>query len=204
MMPVKNGFEVCEDLKTNWLTSHIPIILLTAKSAIEHKIAGLRTGADDYLSKPFYTEELLARIENLLNARKLLKEKYSAGSEVLNKGEKHWLGLDFSAQEREFLRKIDQLLVEHLDQEAFSVEDLAEPLFVSRVQLYRKLKAITGQSPSDYIRNFRLEEARRLLESGQCNVNEAVLQTGFASRQYFTKAFKAKFGYPPGELSKGQ
>lgn len=202
MMPQKNGFEVCEELKSNWLSSHIPIILLTAKSAIEHKITGLKTGADDYLSKPFYTEELLVRIENLLNGRKLLQAKFSQAKTNSEQLVKPPINSGINEQEQTFMQLINTCIIQHLDQENFTVEDLAGPLFVSRVQLFRKLKAITGLSPTDYIRNFRLEEAKKLLESGGLNVNEVILRTGFGSRQYFAKAFKARYGVLPSDIGK--
>ncbi|MDX1912564.1 MAG: ATP-binding protein [Saprospiraceae bacterium] len=199
MMPGKDGFAVCDELKNNELTAHIPIILLTAKSAVESKIKGLRAGADDYLTKPFNTEELLARMENLVETRRILRERYSqhttaAIPQVADDGTSFPSQLD-----REFMRRFTVLLEEHLSDEQIGVEDLARKMFVSRVQMYRKLKALTNQSVTDFVRNYRLDRAMVMLKNREGNVGDVTARVGFGSESYFSRAFKERFGVPPSQ-----
>lgn len=201
MMPVKDGYEVCEELKNNELTAHIPIILLTARANMDARLKGLRTGADDYLTKPFNTEELLARMENLLQLRRKLRERFSnqltadAASEA--EDEQPFL----SPPDREFLRRFTGLIDEHLSNEKLGVEEFAQKMFISRSQLHRKLKAIADQSVTDFIRNYRLDRAMQLLKNGEgSSVNEVASEVGFGNEKYFSTAFKEKFGVPPSKV----
>lgn len=199
MMPEKDGYEVCDTLKNNILTSHIPVILLTAKSAMESKIKGLKTGADDYLTKPFHTEELLLRINNQIAARKLLRQKYA----------QEWMSDDKSPQtsaselsegDKNFIMRLQQIVENALDNDELTTDEIAREMYVSRVQLHRKLKAIAGQSTSEFVRNYRLDKAREYLSSGAGNVNEIAARVGISNRNYFTKSFRERFGILPSEI----
>lgn len=196
MMPKKSGYELCDELKINELTAHVPIILLTAKSAIESKLKGLRTGADDYLTKPFNTEELLARMENLVELRRKLREFYSR-QPVTTAVE---AGDNLSALDREFLKKFTSLLEEHLADETLGVEEFSQKMFLSRSQLHRKLKAITGRNATDFIRDYRLEQAHALLQKGGHLVGEVAMRVGFGNEKYFSTVFREKYGVPPSQL----
>lgn len=196
MMPGKSGYELCDELKTNELTAHVPVILLTAKSAIESKLKGLRTGADDYLTKPFNTEELLTRMQNLVELRRKLREFYSRQPVMttLDNGE------NLSAPDLEFLKKFNSLLEEHLSDETLGVEDFSKKMFLSRSQLHRKLKAITGRSATDFIRDYRLEQAHALLQEGSHLVGEVAMRVGFGNEKYFSTVFREKYGVPPSQV----
>jgi YesN/AraC family two-component response regulator len=196
MMPLKDGYALCDELKTNELTAHIPVILLTAKSAIEAKLKGLRTGADDYLTKPFNTEELLARMGNLVEMRRKLREYY--GNQPVVQAASQGDGL--SAHDREFLQKFTFLLAQHLADENLGVEDFAKKMFVSRVQLHRKLKAITDRNATDFIRDFRLERAHAMLKNREGLVGEIAMNVGFGNEKYFSTVFKEKFGVSPSQV----
>lgn len=195
MMPGKNGYEVCSELKNDELTAHIPIILLTAKGALESKIEGLRTGADDYLTKPFHSEELLVRIENLLEQRRRLQAQYSkslltvlAPSYGIPQGD------------RDFLERLTQFIEENLDNPNLETEDISAGMLLSRSQFHRKLTSITGQSATEFLRNYRLDRALEMLRTKQGNVTEVAMQVGFNSQKYFSVRFKERFGASPSEV----
>ncbi len=201
MMPDKDGYTLCDELKKNELTAHIPIILLTAKSTLDAKLKGLRTGADDYLTKPFHTDELLARMENLVENRRRLRAHFAQqpGTEPTNaatESETAFLG----AADREFLRKFTLIVEKNLALESLSVEDLAQKMMLSRVQLYRKIKAITDQNVTDFVRDYRLERAMTMLKNREGMVYEIAYKVGFGSEKYFSRAFKEKYGLPPGQF----
>ena len=197
MMPKMDGHELTRILKNNEKTSHIPIILLTAKSGQENKIEGLETGADDYLTKPFDVKELRIRIKNLIAIRKKLQEKYS-------KLETYPQGIEskkISSIDEEFLRRVITVIEKHLSDEGFSTEQFGEELGMSRMQVHRKLKALTGKSAIQYIKTFKLDKARRMIQEKSGNISEIAYSLGFGSPAYFTKCFKEEFGYPPSEIS---
>lgn len=201
MMPRKDGFAVCEALKNDELTAHIPVILLTAKSSVDSKIKGLRTGADDYLSKPFNTEELLARMENLVETRRRLRERFSQGANAISPVQGATDESAFpSSLDRDFMRRFVLALDQHLSDENIGVEDLAQKMLISRVQLYRKLKALTNQSVSDFVRDYRLDKAMTMLKNREGNVGEVASRVGFGSESYFSRAFKERFGIPPSQV----
>lgn len=199
MMPKKDGYALCEALKTAELTAHIPVILLTAKAGMEAKLKGLRTGADDYLTKPFQTEELLTRMENLLEQRRRLRQSYlrlAADPE----NEIYTTPALLSEQDQEFLRRFTLLLKQNLSDEALGVEEFAKKMFISRVQLHRKLKAITDQTATDFIRSYRLEQAMELLKHRKGMVADVASQVGFSNEKYFSTVFKEKFGISPSQV----
>jgi len=194
MMPKKDGYEVCEALKNDPRTSHIPIILLTAKSDSEDKITGLMTKADDYITKPFILRELLLRIENLIESRKLLREKYK------NEGILKPKEIATNSIDEIFLKKLVELVEENMSDENFGVEQLGDEIGMSRSQLHRKLKALLDQSPNQFIRSFRLHRAHDLLKQQSATASEIAYQVGFSSPSYFTKCFHEQFGYTPSDL----
>ncbi len=198
MMPKKNGLELTNELKHQELTAHIPIIILTARGAMDSKIQGLKSGADAYLVKPFHTEELLVRIEKLIEVRRVLQAKYK--NESL-KGNQELIA-EFSKVDNSFLRKIIGNIHEGMGATNFSVEYLAGKMFMSRSQLFRKMKALTGMSPVEYIRNVRLDRAKELLENKEGNVNEIASVIGFSDDRYFSVKFKERFGRLPSEIKK--
>ena len=196
MMPGKDGFEVTKILKKQEKTSHVPIILLTAKAGVENRITGLETGADAYVPKPFSSDELHARIKNLIEGRKKLKEKFSRS--LLVKPE---VAAEPSMEEK-FLMRVKKVVEEHLDDEHFSVEELSRKVGMSRAQLHRKLIALTGKSASRFVRNYRLEHAYQLLENRVGTVSEIAYRVGYSSPAYFTKCFTEDFGISPSQVKK--
>jgi DNA-binding response OmpR family regulator/nitrogen-specific signal transduction histidine kinase len=196
MMPGKDGFEVTKTLKKQEKTSHVPIILLTAKAGVENRIAGLETGADAYVPKPFSSEELHARVKNLINGRKKLKEKFSRS--LLVKPE---VASEPSMEEK-FLMRVKNAVESHLDDENFSVEELSKEVGMSRAQLHRKLIALTGVSASRFVRNYRLEHAYQLLQNKVGTVSEIAYRVGYSSPAYFTKCFTEDFGISPSQVKK--
>ena len=195
MMPKIDGNEFTRRIKNDAKTSHIPVILLTAKSEKESRLEGLETGADDYLTKPFDTKELLIRISNLISIRRKLQEKYSSGKIITRIDEKKLSSID-----EKFLNKVLEVVNARIAEEEFSIEQFGEEVGMSRVQLHRKLKALTGKSASLYLRSVRLSKAREMIEEKKGNISEIAYSVGFSSPAYFTACFKEEFGYPPSEI----
>ncbi len=194
MMPGMDGFEVCATLKGDERTDHIPVIMLTARVGVADRLTGLSRGADVYLAKPFEKEELVIRLEKLLEIRQRLQQKYSSGFMSANPGSRlhpHPIG--------SFLAKAEEVILEHLEEEEFSVDDLSEALCLSRSQVHRKIKALTGQSTSIYIRLIRLRKAKELMATGDLTISEVAYQVGFKSPVYFSQIFKKTFGESPTE-----
>ena len=194
MMPVMDGFELCKKLKTDWRTSHIPIILLTAKATQQSKIEGLEFGADDYLTKPFDFEELSIRIKNLISQRKLLKEKFSKDINTTVES------ITANSFEKEFIEKINRIIESQLQNENFTSENLAEELFVSRSQLNRKLNAITDKGPGEFIRIYKLKRAAQMILTNKLSITQIALEVGFSSPAQFTRAFQKHFNCLPSEF----
>ena len=195
MMPKMDGNELTRILKNDEKTSHIPIILLTAKSEQESKLEGLEAGADDYLTKPFDTKELQIRISNLINLRRGLQKKFSKGEYKPKPEEKKLSKLD-----QKFINRVIEVIEQHISDDGFSIEELGRETIMSRSQIHRKLKALTGKSPSQYIRSIRLAKAKKYIEEQQGNISEIAYSVGFGSPAYFTRCFKAEYGYPPSDL----
>lgn len=195
-LPDKSGFEICQILKSDLRTSHIPIILLTALSNKESFIKGLECGADLYLTKPFNYSILTQSIKSLLYNREKLRYYYTNNIHKIDQVH------SFGDPEQLFVRQLNQQIKTNLDNTNFSVENLADALNISRVQLYRKVKAMLGISVSDYISNYRLEKAKSMLESTNYSISEIGYATGFSSPNYFSTAFKGKFGVTPGAYKK--
>ncbi len=193
MMPEKNGYEVCAALKSDERTSHIPIILLTARSQQLDKLTGLREGADAYLTKPFDKEELFIRIRKLLELRKALQEKYGQPSSFEPKVAKE----EKPTIEDLFLEKVREAIEEEIDNVDLSIPQLGQKLHLSNIQFYRKIKALTGRTPTLFIRSYRLQKARYLLQTSSLNVSEIAYDVGFSDPAYFSRAFKQEFGVNP-------
>jgi len=202
MMPRKDGFAVVDELKNAELTAHIPVVLLTAKAGIESKLKGLRRGADDYLTKPFSTEELLARMENLVETRRKLLERYAQPRKGAGTASERALPEFLSDPDREFLRRFTLLVEQHLGDERLTAEDFAAGMFISRMQLHRKLTALTNQSVTDFVRDYRLNRAYTMLQNREGNVGEVADRTAFSSTKHFARVFKEKFGMSPSEVQK--
>ena len=199
MMPVKDGFEVCHTLKTDDRTSHIPIIMLTAKADMESKITGLEQGADAYLAKPFHKKELLARIKNLLELRENLQKHYLsiAGS---NAPENSTVDTPQApAKENQFVLKLREVVEAHLEDFDFTVEQFCHEVAMSHSQLLRKITALTGLTPNQFIRHIRLHKAKLLLQDPETSIHEVAYSTGFKDPAYFSRVFKKEFGVTPQE-----
>lgn len=191
MMPKMDGTQLCKQVKTELATSHIPLIMLTARASDQSRITGLEAGADDYLTKPFNSRELQLRIRNMLRFRDRLREQFIGEAVELKK-----VRVGAPAEDK-FLTQVMTSIESHLDHPDFSVEDLAESIGLGRKQLQRKLKAVAGQSPNQFIRNVRLDAAKKLLADPALNVSEVGYQVGFSSPSYFAKCFQERFGTTP-------
>ena len=196
MMPVMDGLEFTKNLKTHTATSHIPVIMLTAKNLEEHRAEGYEHGADSYITKPFHSKVLLARIENLLKQRKLLKHLFQGSQEA----EQEIADSHLEDRDKQFLKQLHAIIQKNLSDSEFGVEDIGKQIGLSRVQLYRKVKAMTGSSVVDLLRKARLAKAKRLLESRSMSVSEVAYDVGFSAPSYFTKCFKDEYGMLPGDV----
>ena len=190
-MPEADGVEVCNTLKSNEKTSHIPIILLTAKADRGTKLEGLKTGADDFLTKPFDNEELEIRIQNLLKQREQLQAKYEQTLRLEPSK------IAVKSPEETFIKKVLEVVEQHLSNSEFTVEAFQKEMGMSRMQLHRKLKALTNSSASEFIRDIRLKRAADLLTTNGINVGEVAYSCGFNSVSYFTQCFTEKYGINP-------
>jgi signal transduction histidine kinase/ligand-binding sensor domain-containing protein/AraC-like DNA-binding protein len=193
IMPLMDGIEMCRKIKSDIRTSHIPVIMLTARSAIESKIEGLETGADAYLEKPFSMDLLETQVNNLLDNRKLLREKFS--KELVVKPS----DIAITSIDATFIQKAMDIVESHIPDTGFGSDEFCREIGMSRSQLHRKLKALTSQPASEFIRNMRLKRAANLLKESQLSVEEISYRTGFNSPPYFTKCFKVLFGKTPSE-----
>ncbi len=196
MMPVMNGLEFCSGIKEDVSTSHIPVILLTAKSLEEQRIEGYKNGADSYITKPFTPDTLIARIENLLTNRHQLRKIFSESLQEEQEQE------GFDKKDQTFIAQLRKAIKKHIPDAEYSVEDLGAEMGLSRVQLYRKVKALTGYSVVDLLRKARLAKAKQLLETTDKNISEVAYDVGFATPSYFAKRFKEEYGISPGDIEK--
>lgn len=197
MMPEMDGIEFCKEIKTNMRTSHIPVILLTAKSSLTHHKEGIQIGADAYITKPFSPEILSLTVHNLLHSRENLKRFYrnlftqESGS-AQNK--------EVNVLDEKFLHSIYDMLKANLDKPDFNINELCDELHMSRSLVYKKVKMLTGLSPVEYIRSLRMQEAARLLKTRQYKVFEVVYMVGFSDLKYFRQCFTKEFGYSPSDF----
>ena len=216
MMPVMNGLDFCQRIKEDTITSHIPVILLTARALSKHQIEGFQSGADAYITKPFSADLLLARISNLLRSRHQLKDIWQntvaslpsvtvteteADTDAGKSGDMDASPRPTPSQLRdsEFIARFKKVIDDRLTDSDLSVEEIASDMHLSRVQLYRKVKALTGASPVELLRKARLVRGRQLLETTSKNISEVAYEVGFSAPSYFTKCYKDEFGTLPGE-----
>ena len=199
MMPKMSGSEMCSKIKNNFSVCHIPVVLLTAQTAIEYNIEGLRLGADDYITKPFNIKTLITRCNNLVNGRKLLQEKFSHQT-------------DFSPRliatnnmDREFLEKAQAVIEKHFDNSEFDVPLFSSEMALGRTKLFSKIKGITGQTPNDFIITVKMKKAASLLNNNpEYNISDITYMLGFSSPKYFAKCFKEQFGVSPSTFRKSE
>ena len=196
MMPGADGYTLCHYIKNNIVTSHIPVILLTAKNSEESKLKGFNAGADEYIEKPFNAEILAVRVNNLIKQRRKLIEKFSR-SFHLEPGD-----ILIQDKDKEFLQKTIKIIEDHMSDTLLDIDLLASELALSRTQLYRKLKALTDYSTNQFIRIIRLKRAAQFFRKGQLTINEVMYETGFSNHTYFTNCFREYFGKSPKEFIK--
>ncbi len=191
LMPEMDGFELLERLKTNPLTGHIPVILLTAKTMMDSKLQGLKIGADDYITKPFNVDELVLRATNLIEVRKKLRRTPIIPEK-----------LKVESKDDLFIKKIYTIMEKNIDKFDFSVEDFVREMGYSRSAVQKKIKAITGKTATNLVRDYRLERAKQLIEQGAGFLSEIASMVGFNSLSYFSNCYKQYFGINPSEVKK--
>lgn len=195
MMPEMDGIAFCSVVRRDERTSHIPVVMLTAKEGRDNKIEGLETGADEYLTKPFDARELRARIKNLIHQRQQLRKKFSQQITLQPKN------ISITSVDGLFLEKVESTIEKFLSDYDFGVPQLQDALAMSKTQLHRKMKALTDQAPGEFLRNYRLRRAAQLLEQHGGNITDIAFAVGFGSLSYFTRSFKELFGKSPSEYS---
>ncbi len=193
IMPQTDGYELCELVKSDERTSHIPVILLTALHSKEHEIKGITTGADDYITKPFDLSVLQAKVENLLSIRQSLKEKFT-GTVILEPK-----NIEITSPDERFLQKAIEVVEKNISNSDLDIENFSVQVGVSRMQLYRKLHALTDMTVKEFIRNIRLKRAAQMLEQRKLNVSEVAYEVGFKDLSHFRKCFKREFGMSASE-----
>jgi YesN/AraC family two-component response regulator len=195
MMPKLDGLGFCEKLKNDERTSHIAVVMLTAKSSLSDRLAGLEHGADDYLSKPFNKEELQIRVKNLIKQRELLRVKYSQISLTVEEDIKEII----PSIDDKFIQKAYEVIEKNIINANFGVEQFCDAMAMSRPTMHRKLKAVVDQNTTEFIRNYRLQKAANLLKNKAGTVSEIAYQVGFDNLSYFSKSFQERFGVVPSE-----
>jgi signal transduction histidine kinase/ligand-binding sensor domain-containing protein/AraC-like DNA-binding protein/CheY-like chemotaxis protein len=194
MMPGIDGLELCKKVKSTIETSHIPVILLTARTTVEQEIEGLETGADEYVYKPFHPRLLKLKVDKIIEARELLKQQFTKNTSFVARE------MTVTSADERFLQKAIDFVKENLSDVDLNIEKMSSILNISRVHLYRKLKALTNQNPTEFVRTIRLKQAAYLLTQGKLNVSEIAYLVGFNSHQYFTNSFQKYFGMSPTEF----
>jgi signal transduction histidine kinase/DNA-binding response OmpR family regulator len=198
MMPGSDGITCCEQLRSDPRTDHIPIILLTAKTGLADRMEGLRAGADDYITKPFSSEELKIKVNNLINQRNQLKIRF--GRDI----QSSYKDLPMKSSDARFMDKAISIVQEQIGNSEFDITQFSSSMNLSRTHFHKKLKVITGQSPSEFFRNLRLQRAAQLLAAGTDQVSVIAYDTGFNNVSYFTRMFKAKYGVSPTEYKRAE
>jgi len=195
MMPEMDGTTLCSKIKGNSITSHIPVILLTAKSREEDQLEGLETGADAYIVKPFNMEILRRTIANLIHSHHTLQLKFGRNDLL----EEQVDDIKMKSPDEKLLERVMQAINHNLNNADLSVDKIANEVGISRVHLHRKMKELTGQTPHDFIRNIRMKKAASLLASGDMNVSEVMYACGFSNAASFSTVFKKMYGMSPRE-----
>ena len=200
VMPRMTGTELCKEIKSDFATCHIPVVLLTARTAIEHTLEGLRTGADDYITKPFHTSLLISRCNNLVNSRRILQEKFSKQPQAPARI------LATNPMDEDLLERTMEIIERNMDNSEFSLSELIRELCMSRTYFFQKIKGITGQTPNEFLSTVRLKRAAFLLRSDlTLSISEISDKTGFSSPRYFGRCFKEAYGVSPlGYRNKGK
>lgn len=199
MMPVMSGSEMCLKIKSNFAVCHIPVILLTAQTAVEANIEGLKLGADDYITKPFEVELLLARCNNLISGRKLLQEKF------VKSHDNDSLAIASNEMDRTFLEKLNSVIEKQMENPEFGITEFSQEMNLGRTTLFQKIKGITGQTPNDFIVTFKMKKASYLLlNHPELNISDITYRLGFSTPKYFSKCFKEQFGMTPSEFRSNQ
>ena len=198
MMPHVDGFELLATLKKDVQTSHIPIIMLTAKGGEKDILTGFETGADDYITKPFNTKLLQVRIKNLIDLRKQWQLKLTRQMKLQP------ADVSVSSIDEVFIKELQDIIEKRLSDSEFNVVELAKTLYMSRATLYRKIHALTGESPHRFIRSYRLKRAAQLLKANFGNVSEVAIEVGFTNISYFSQCFKEKFHLLPSEYQNAE
>jgi signal transduction histidine kinase/DNA-binding response OmpR family regulator len=193
MMPKMDGFQLCEKLKSDQRTSHIPVILLTARAEMNDKIEGLETGADDYIVKPFEVKELQVRVSNLIRQRQKLHQKFMTSEKYMTKE------LTVTSQDEKFLNRAVTIIENKISDTSFDVDTFVNEIGISRAHLYHKFKTITGQSVKEFIRTIRLKRGAQLIINNVGNISEIAYEVGFSNPAYFSKCFREQFGYSPSQ-----
>jgi DNA-binding response OmpR family regulator len=200
MMPDMSGTEMCKKIKDNEKTCHIPVIILTAKTAIEQRVEGLEVGADSYIPKPFNIDHLKVRIRKLIELRRTIREKYEGKHETRKET------IPIKSESEKFLEKLEEIVNRQMHDSELSVETVSRQLGISRSQLQRRLKQLTNQNPSDYLCTAHLQYAALLLTNKSLSISDVTYATGFTSLSHFSSSFKEFFGMSPShyvEISKG-
>jgi DNA-binding response OmpR family regulator len=195
MMPGMDGFQLCEKLKTDERTSHIPVILLTARASEGSKLEGLETGADDYIIKPFNSKELEIRIKNLIEQRQKLRERFTKDVTLSPKD------ISVTSADERFLNRAIAIIETHIGDQDFGVDIFGREIGLSHSQLHRKIRALTNHSPVEFIRTIRLKRALSLLKQKYGNVAEIAFEVGFNNPSYFTECFRKQFGKSPSDYT---
>ena len=190
-----DGFQVCEEIKSDIRTSHIPLILLTARAEERDKLKGLEFGADDYISKPFVIEELQVRVKNLIEQRQKLRERFSREALFGVKD------ISLNITDEKFLQHAVEIIQQHIDDPQFTLQKLGDSIGMSRMTLHLKLKALTHQSPHNFIRLLRLKRAAFLLQQKNASVSEVAYEVGYKNLSHFAKTFNKQFGETPSRFS---
>ncbi|MGC4233305.1 MAG: response regulator [Niabella sp.] len=196
MMPVMDGFELCEAIKSNSLYSHIPVILLTAKNMLESKVRGLGLGADAYIDKPFDMEYVLAQIDSLLANREKIKEHLAQSSLIQDQS------ADTDKNDEPFLETLTQAILSHIDDTELDIDKLSKFMNISRTSLFRKTKSITNLTPNEMINSTRLKKAAELLKESNYKIYEVSYMVGYTSQTHFGRNFLKQFGVTPSEYQK--
>lgn len=197
MMPVLNGYEVCESIKNNINTCHIPVVMLSAKTNVVEQIEGVNSGADVYIPKPFNPDYLISVLQGVLSNRKRMQHLIVESSQADDKVKQEEIALN--QLDQELLSTLNERIESNIDNLELSVDELAKGLNFSRSTFYRKIKSLTGFSPNDYIRVFRVRKAAQLINIGEKNLSEIADITGFSTQSYFSLVFKKHFGMTPSE-----
>jgi YesN/AraC family two-component response regulator len=196
MMPVMDGIDLCRKVKNTAETSHIPVILLTAKVADNQKMEGFDVGADDYITKPFNFKLLESRIKNLLAQRRKLQKAFRKKIDVSPSD------IEITSLDEIFIQKAIDLVEKNMGNSQFSVQEMSSELGMSRVNLYKKISSLTGESPVEFIRSIRMKRAAQFLKQGQFTVSEVAYRVGYNDPKYFARQFKNEFNMSPSQYAK--